>query len=403
MLGLSGCSEGGETTRLGTEGAAGDTQDSSPNNQDSNNGNSPSLEDGNPSDENNGGSGGGDNSSGGEGGSGGGDNSSGGEGGSGGGDNSSGGEGGSGDDDTPTDSSKLHIRFTRPAPPANSAPHVQRQNQELSGRPFQLEVYSINDELNLQEVTTEVTWTMVDENCGGEPCYTLSPEGRLVAGAIGQFSVQAEYNGLLSPVVSLETPRKLETCGVEGNTDMNHQSEECLHIIAGSSGSIAGKWFTEPPRPLVMRYMYYTKDDTPYNSGYTHSDFWVEGGSGTNAFASMRNDGYDASIENTSRIDAGDFGQSDRYCRDLASIKFNGRDNWRRPYQQELEALSTLSIKSNYGWPVNVYYASSNVHISGGKHKLRYVLMREGSSSVSSFLPGYDDPLSLSPCVSEEP
>ena len=354
MIGLSGCSDGGETTRLATEGAADDTQDSSSNNQ---------------------------------------DNTNGGEGGSGDGDNSNGG------DDTPADTSKLHVKFTRPAPVENSAPHIQRQNQELSGRQFQLAVYAIDDELNLQDVTTDVTWTTVAENCGGEPCYTLSPEGRLVAGAVGQFRVQAEYNGLLSHEVALETPRKLETCGVEGNADKAHRGKKCLHIIVGNSGDADGKWFTEPPRVSVMHHMWYSPDRTVYNSGYTYSRLFVDGGSGTNQFFVMRNDGYDEKVD-TSRNVGGDYGQHDRYCRDLAMIRFNGRDNWRRPTQDELLELSTMSIGSTYDWPVNGYYASENVHIkseaNGGLH-LRHVYM--ATSQVASKLPST---FSLPTCVSEQ-
>lgn len=250
MIGLSGCSDSGELTQADT----GDTQDTSTettDNQDNTNqetGDSPATEENVPSDETEGGGDQGDSESP--------DN----------GDNGDSGNSGSGDsseDNTPTDTSKLHVKFTRSPPPANSAPHVQRQNQELSGRLFQLEVYTIDDELNLRDVTTDVTWNTISEECNGEPCYTLDSEGRLIAGAKGKFSVQAEHNGLLSPVVNLETPRKLETCGVEGNTDMDHQLKECLHIIAGNSGNIDGKWFTEPPRPQVMRYMYYTSDKTP--------------------------------------------------------------------------------------------------------------------------------------------
>ncbi|MDC5821706.1 hypothetical protein OPW19_17980 [Vibrio europaeus] len=232
--------------------------------------------------------------------------------------------------DTPNDTSKLHVKFIRPAPPANSAPHVQQQNQELSGRPFQFEVYAVNDELNLQDVTTEVTWNTISEKCNGEPCYTVDPKGRLIAGAKGKFSAQAKYNGLLSPTVHLEITRKLETCGLEGNADKTHLNANCLHIIVGDSGEALDKWFTEPPRSQVMDYMYYEYSPTVYNVGYTRSGFAGGGGS-----ALMRNDGFELSVEDTGNFVGGDWGQYDRYCKDLAQIKFNGRDNWRRARQSE--------------------------------------------------------------------
>ncbi|MDC5809396.1 hypothetical protein OPW07_06660 [Vibrio europaeus] len=385
MIGLSGCSDSGELTQAGT----GDTQDTSTGtteNQDNTNqetGDSSEIEENAPSDEIGGGGDQGDSESPGNGDSG----------------NSGSGDGDSSEDNTPTDTSKLHVKFTRPAPVANSAPHIQRQHQELSGRLFQLEVYTIDDELNLQDITTEVTWNTISEECNGDPCYTLNSDGKLVAGAKGKFSVQAEYNGLLSSVVHLETPRKLETCGVEGNTNKTHRDQECLHIIVGSSGEANGKWFTEPARPQVMSYMYYTADRTPYNSGYTHSGFGADGGSGSNTFAFMRNDGFDESIEDTSTISGGNYGQYDRYCADLAAINFNGRDNWRRALEGELSALaSDHSIGSTYDWPVKYFYAAANVHITAGGVKLRNVLMDTGR--VESRLPSEK---SYSTCVSEPP
>ncbi|NOI19227.1 hypothetical protein F0223_13385 [Vibrio coralliilyticus] len=303
------------------------------------------------------------------------------------------------DSDAPTDASKLYYQFTRPQLPPNSAPHVQRQNQELSGRPFQVEIYALNEDLKLQDVTAEVTWNAISEECNGEPCYTIGSEGRLIAGAKGKFSAQAEYNGLLTPVIQFETPRKLETCGVEGNTDKAHRTEKCLHIIVGSSGEADGKWFTEPPRASVMSLMWYSFDDTPYNSGYTRSGIMVDGGSGTNQFSLMRNDGYDERVEDTSTIVGGDYGQYDRYCADLATIKFNGRSNWRRVTEAELIELSKMSIGSTYDWPVTGFYASGNVHIrsqdKGGLH-LRHVYMQTGQ--VTSLLPTTK---SLPTCVSE--
>ncbi|NOH63374.1 hypothetical protein F0265_15820 [Vibrio sp. RE88] len=268
------------------------------------------------------------------------------------------------DADTPTDTAILHYQFTRSPMPPNSAPHVQRQNQELSGRPFQIEIYSLDDDLKLQEVTAEVSWNAVSEECNGEPCYTIDSEGRLIAGAKGKFSAQAEYNGLLTPVILFETPRQLETCGVEGNTDRTNLTEECLHIIVGSSGQADGKWFTEPPRVMVMNYMWYYSDNTMYNSGYTHSGFTVDGGSGSNAFALMRNDGYDQNVKDFGKpVDEGQFGQHERYCADLAAINFNGRSNWRKPNLEELTELTSMSVGSTYGWPMYNFYSSGMPHV----------------------------------------
>ncbi|MER2496190.1 hypothetical protein ABS858_08810 [Vibrio neptunius] len=417
---LSGCSDGSDdSAQLDAGNTTEEAKDTSASTTDNNNQGdtnqeteegTAAVEESNSSNENNGGeagsgsgeddasnsedsSGDGDNANGGEGGSGDGDNANGGEGGSGDGDNANGGEGDSGNgdpiDDTPADTSKLYIEFIRPDPAANSAPHIQRKNQELSGRQFQLAVYTIDDELNLQEVTTEVTWTAVDENCGGETCYTLSPEGRLVAGAVGQFSVQAEYNGLLSHEVALETPRKLETCGVEGNADKAHRTEECLHIIVGNSGDAKGKWFTEPPRPQVMSYMWYSFDNKMYNSGYTHSGLTADGGSGTNQFVQMRNDGYDQSVKDAGKpVDEGQFGQHERYCADLSAIKFNGRGNWRKATLNELTELSNMSIGTTYDWPISGYYSSGLPHQRGdARGGLHYFSMIMSSTDSVSLLP----------------
>ena len=379
MIGLSGCSDSGELTQADTGGTQ-DTSTGTTDNQDNTNqetGDSPATEGNSPSNEAGGGVDQGESESPDNGDSG----SAGSDGGSSSGDSS--------EDSTPTDTSKLHVKFTRPAPVANSAPHIQRQNQELSGRLFQLEVYTIDDQLNLQDVTTEVTWNTISEECNGDPCYTLNSDGKLVAGAKGKFSVQAEYNGLLSSVVNLETPRKLETCGVEGNADKAHRTEQCLHIIVGNSGDADGKWFTEPPRSQVMSYMWYSFDDKMYNSGYTHSGFTTDGGSGTNQFAQMRNDGYDQSIKDAGgSVDEGQYGQHERYCADLSAIKFNGRDNWRKPTLDELTELSTMSIGATYDWPIYGSYSSGMPHMRGDANGgLHYISVVMSTGQNISLLP----------------
>lgn len=304
------------------------------------------------------------------------------------------------DSDAPTDASTLYYQFTRPPLPPNSAPHLQRQNQELSGRPFQIEIYTLDDDLKLQEVTAEVSWNAVSEDCNGEPCYAINSDGRLVAGAKGMFSAQAEYNGLLTSVIQFETPRQLETCGVEGNADQINLTEDCLHIIVGSSGQADGKWFTEPPRVMVMHYMWYSFDNTMYNSGYTHSGFTVDGGSGSNTFALMRNDGYDQNVKNSGKsVDQGQFGQHDRYCADLAMINFNGRTNWRKPKLEELTELTSMSIGSTYGWPVYNFYSSGMAHIrSESKGGLHYISVNVLTGQELSLLP---EKRTYATCVSE--
>ncbi|MER2495440.1 hypothetical protein ABS858_05015 [Vibrio neptunius] len=77
---------------------------------------------------------------------------------------------------------------------------------------------------------------VVSQYCNGEPCYTINSEGRLIAGAKDKFSAQAEYDGLFSPVILFDMPRKLEMCGAVGNTDKINDTQECLRIVMGSSG-----------------------------------------------------------------------------------------------------------------------------------------------------------------------
>lgn len=269
----------------------------------------------------------------------------------------------------------LYYQFTRTSLPLNSAPHLQRFNQELSGRPFQIEVYIQDGDLKLQDVTDRVLWNVVSQDCSGEPCYTINSKGRLIAGAKGKFSAQAEYDGLFTPVILFETPRKLETCGAVGNTDKVDDTQECLRIVMGSSGQAYGKWFTEPPRMSVMRYMWYSSDNSIYNSGYTHAGFTIDGvkDSGSNKFALMRNDGYDQNAKDSGHaIKLDESGQHARYCADLAEINFNGRSNWRKPKVEELTELLSMSIGSTYGWPVYNFYSSDMAYIQpeskGGLH-----------------------------------
>lgn len=294
------------------------------------------------------------------------------------GDSSSDGSGtGDGSTDTPpteggdVDAGQLSYIFHRDPPKKDSTEPLV--NQEMVGRSFDFSIYQkAEDGFGLEEVTDKVTWTALSEQCGEVSCYKVAEDKTIKGTHKGAFTLVAEYMGQVTPPINFVTGEKLEACP-SGQTSID--GKPCLAVVEQTFGEGLNVIFTEPPRDMTMELLGYKLDEGRYNTGYSHSGF--EKSSGNN-YARMTNEGYVPGID-SHRLVAGDFGQHDRYCKDLKEMEFKGRNDWRRPYAHELEQLARNFVAAGNGWPEGDYAAAN---FSAGKvPNIAYVNMVTGRTT----------------------
>lgn len=285
-------------------------------------------------------------------------------------------------------SQRLVYRFTRTPPPENSAPTVQQVNQEVPGRAFEIKIYKTDvDKSKLEDVTSLVTWRSATPSCTENSCYAIR-DGKVISKEeLRAFELIAELNGQETPKIAFESLQSLKRCDI-GPRD------NCLHIVEGASGAAANKQFTEPSRVGVMDLLRYHSDRSYFNTGYTFKVYasFSSLADGHQVFPVMMNSGFDNDFQSDGSVGAE--GQYARYCRDLASIEFDGKNNWRRATQQELVDLSNQGMVSVYGWPDGAYSTSTieNAH----SRQLQTVVLRDGFS-----ISAYEGEAQLATCVSE--
>lgn len=231
--------------------------------------------------------------------------------------------------------------------PGQHPQDAQKHNEEIVGRPFLTSFYRLSDDgSQIENVTEQVNWVSLAESCQNGSCYKVDSDNKLIGLNEGIFTAQATFSSEVSVPIEFEVKGKLEVCGLVDNTDRAQSSlDRCLHIIEGTTGAAAQKWFTEPPRVTVMAdVLRYTADSSYSNKGYTHAGYL---GMGV-PYATMTNYGYPE-------------GQYARYCRDLAQIEFNGRNNWRRATKAEFDALLSNQNLAAYGWNDQSFFATSDM------------------------------------------
>lgn len=309
---------------------------------------------------------------------------------------SSTGESGSGDGSTETppteggdvDAGQLSYIFHR-TPPAEDevAPAV---NEELVGRLFDFSVYKkADDGSGLVDVTAAVTWTAEMEKCGQVSCYKVTENNQIKGTHKGAFTLVAELEGQVTPPIQFTTGDKLEACPT-GETSID--GKPCLAVVEQTFDNGKTIMYSEPPRDVAMELLGYKLDEGRYNTGYSHSGF--EKSSGNN-YARMTNEGYVPGVD-SSKFVAGDFGQHDRYCKDLKEMEFNGRNDWRRPYAHELELMAKNFVPGGNGWPEGEYAAGN---FSAGKvPKIAYVNVATGTTAYRT-----TDVISSPVCASGDP
>lgn len=146
------------------------------------------------------------------------------------------------------------------------------------------------------------------------------------------------------------TPIDTSFDGGLDNNDRTLASTNCLKIKAlYDKSDRQTKWFSSSPSIAVMNALGYLKQDDADNSGDSYAmTFNVQEefvfGPSRGEYAQFRQDGKGVILPGTeaakgNEAKVGVNGQFDRWCQKLASIEFAGKDNWRRPTEQELNTL----------------------------------------------------------------
>ncbi|MFH0287195.1 adhesion domain-containing protein [Vibrio owensii] len=184
-----------------------------------------------------------------------------------------------------------------------------------------------------------------------------------------------EQNICGSKSVTIESLlRSVGICGDNINdTDQSNAQENCLKVASDSTGNL----YTSTPSISVMESLGYTVDNSATNTGYSYANTYTENGNrGPKGaiFARFRQDGFDVigpNNEDDSII--GVNSQLDRWCQDLASIEFAGRNDWHRP---SLDQLSNLynelgSLWEGFGWPTEYRYWTKTRYNSSNYYSVR--------------------------------
>ncbi|HHY0467239.1 TPA: Ig-like domain-containing protein [Vibrio parahaemolyticus] len=179
---------------------------------------------------------------------------------------------------------------------------------------------------------------------------------RLSTGYVGSNGSDMEF------YASCVSPPPIKICGTGvDDADKTNATGKCLKVATDADG----KWFTSTPSVAVMNELGYTVDDSNTNTGKTYASTYKETGiygPTDGVFALFRQDGN--GVINPGEGDdanAGVNGQFDRWCQNLASIAFGGKNTWRRPTRDELKGLynDVGSLWNARGWPTDLSYWSA--------------------------------------------
>ena len=218
-----------------------------------------------------------------------------------------------------------------------------------------------------REVTDSVTWqssltSIVDVNTSG----LSSPL------TVGTSQVTASLEGVTSDVVRYDVTDSFVCGHVVGvsvgtganggvnDVDTSNAAGSCIKVASDNLDN----WFTASPSTSFMAQEGFVQNVGSLNSEVTFASTRTEGGTfgpPGGEFATFDQLGGVAHPDGTGN-------QFDRWCQNLASRSFAGRDNWRRPTRDELSGLRThkgQSLWTANGWPVGICTHSSTIS-SGG-------------------------------------
>ncbi len=208
-----------------------------------------------------------------------------------------------------------------------------------------------------ENVTSRVVWEVNDETAA-----TIDSSGQLTglryfeeAGA--SVDISASIDDLYSPSYTLAVQEPtIPMCGTGVNdSDLTNATRKCLKVATDDEGH----WFTSSPSINVMNTLSYSADDDDDNQGDTYARTYTEDGEYgpyNGQFATFRWDGYYSN-------------QASRWCDKLSSLNFAGKNNWRTPEPEEIEAFYTqyqtygAGVWSALGWPArNPYWAMHHIY-----------------------------------------
>ncbi|MDC5809277.1 hypothetical protein OPW07_06000 [Vibrio europaeus] len=250
----------------------------------------------------------------------------------------------------------------------DESPHtisVEAYQREVPvGAYTELRAFSLDTVSNTHtEVSDRVTFVVND------PYMASIEEGRMLRGeSVGTVEVVAQLSGVESPPLEIVVKAPLEPCFDKS------PNKACLKVIEGTSGDIAGKVVTSSPSISFLEELGYVEDNSSQNQGRSYaavyntqmqivptvsSTQWSPDGT----YGLFRQDGLNWDSDQTS-ASYGLNGQVARYCKDLASIGFYDRHDWRRITQAEIRALYTEypngALFKNHSWPISwVYWTST--------------------------------------------
>ena len=203
------------------------------------------------------------------------------------------------------------------------------------------------------DVTSVLSWGSSNLSVG-----TIGLTGLFTSIDVGSATITAT-DGTYSDSIDVDV-KTVSMCGSGiDDTDATNGEGECIKVVKGTSDTAENLLFTGDPSITVLNFMGYSVDSTSSNTGYTYAQ-------GT-TYAAFRADGLDYDSDKDSDT-YGQGGQYDRYCQDLAAIKFAGYSNWRRATYQEMYDLSYgVDIPTTYGWSSGAYWTSTyGLHLDAG-------------------------------------
>lgn len=247
------------------------------------------------------------------------------------------------------------------------------------------------------DISQDVTIEIADETV-----LSVTADNKIKGEQIGQSAIFISYGGV-SVQLSLSVVEAM--CGGAINDPSQQNSANaCLKVIKGESGDAKGKLFTSTPSVPFLQMLGYQEDNHEDNQGrsyarsyqirknelagliYEVSVLGVD-------FALFRQDGLNWD-DDPSSGNFGQNGQFDRYCQDLADIRFSGRADWRRPTETELIDLyhsyqamgpGGFSLWDNFGFASTYVHWSSthNPVTTGTFRRFGFYNNSEGGSAPS--------------------
>ncbi|MFM2625751.1 Ig-like domain-containing protein, partial [Vibrio owensii] len=214
---------------------------------------------------------------------------------------------------------------------------------------------------DVKDVTNLVTWTT-----SNSAIATIdASSGVMIGHNSGSVIITAtEPTSTLTKELEIDIIGELNLCGVGINdTDMTNAAGSCIKAVQTSDGKI----FTSSPSESAICRMGYVENPDKKEKAYDEL-FESDGSEGPV--------GTFVGFNQLSDIGEGIDGQFDNYCKDLSSLQFFSKNNWRRPSFEELTDLYRddqglfPSFWIKYGWPVQRYYWADP---TGGGNNIKYL------------------------------